>query len=330
MLSRFSLPGLTGKRRFDDLSEKEILALAISSEEEDGRIYAIYAQKLRGDYAASAAIFDGMAQEEDEHRERLIDLYQRRFGNLILPIRREHVSDFYTRKPVWLIENLGLDRMREEAEDMERQARDFYVAAAGRSSDIDTRKLLGELAAAEAKHESKAQNLTATHLGGEARADEDMAAKRQFILTWVQPGLAGLMDGSVSTLAPIFATAFATQNPWTTFLIGLSASVGAGISMGFTEAAHDDGKISGRGAPWKRGLASGVMTMLGGLGHALPYLIPSFWTATAIALVVVFIELWAIVWIQNRFMETPFLRAAFQVVLGGGLVLAAGILIGGA
>ncbi len=330
MLSRFSLPGLTGKRRFDDLSEKEILALAISSEEEDGRIYAIYAQKLRSDYAASAAIFDGMAEEEDEHRRRLIDLYQHRFGDVILPIRREHVSDFYTRKPVWLIENLGLDRMREEAEDMERQARDFYVAAAGRSSDIDTRKLLGELAAAEAKHESKAQDLTATHLGGEARADEDSAAKRQFILTWVQPGLAGLMDGSVSTLAPIFATAFATQNPWTTFLIGLSASVGAGISMGFTEAAHDDGKISGRGAPWKRGLASGVMTMLGGLGHALPYLIPSFWTATAIALIVVFIELWAIVWIQNRFMETPFLRAAFQVVLGGGLVLAAGILIGGA
>jgi rubrerythrin len=213
---------------------------------------------------------------------------------------------------------------------MERQARDFYVAAAGRSSDIDTRKLLGELAAAEAKHETKAQDLTATHLGDEARADEDIAAKRQFILTWVQPGLAGLMDGSVSTLAPIFATAFATQNPWTTFLIGLSASVGAGISMGFTEAAHDDGKISGRGAPWKRGLASGIMTALGGLGHALPYLIPHFWTATSIALVVVFVELWAIVWIQNRFMETPFLRAAFQVVLGGGLVLAAGILIGGA
>ncbi|POR56900.1 iron exporter MbfA [Bosea psychrotolerans] len=330
MLSRFSLPGLTGKRRFDDLSEKEILALAISSEEEDGRIYAIYAQKLRGDYAASAAIFDGMAAEEDEHRRRLIDLYQHRFGDVILPIRREHVSDFYTRKPVWLIENLGLDRMREEAEDMERQARDFYVAAAGRSSDIDTRKLLGELAAAEAKHETRAQDLTATHLDGEARADEDMAAKRQFILTWVQPGLAGLMDGSVSTLAPIFATAFATQNPWTTFLIGLSASVGAGISMGFTEAAHDDGKISGRGAPWKRGLASGIMTALGGLGHALPYLIPHFWTATSIALVVVFVELWAIVWIQNRFMETPFLRAAFQVVLGGGLVLAAGILIGGA
>jgi rubrerythrin len=330
MLSRFSLPGFGGRRRFDDLTEKEILALAISSEEEDGRIYATYAQTLRMAYPASAAVFDGMASEEDGHRQRLLALYQQRFGNVVLPIRREHVADFYTRKPVWLVENLGLDQIRAEAEEMERQARDFYVAAAGRSTDIETRKLLGSLAAAEAAHEARAQGLAAEHLDDGARTDEDLAAKRQFVLTWVQPGLAGLMDGSVSTLAPIFATAFATQDPHTTFLIGLSASVGAGISMGFTEAAHDDGKLSGRGAPWKRGLASGVMTMLGGLGHALPYLIPNFWTATAIALVVVFVELWAIVWIQNRYMETPFLRAAFQVVLGGGLVLAAGILIGGA
>ena len=190
--------------------------------------------------------------------------------------------------------------------------------------------LLGDLAAAEAHHEEAAEDLELKHLPEDQRHAEDKASHRQFILTWVQPGLAGLMDGSVSTLAPIFATAFATQNTWTTFLVGLSASIGAGISMGFTEAAHDDGKLSGRGAPWKRGLASGVMTTLGGLGHALPYLIPSFWTATVIALVVVFVELWAIVWIQNRYMETPFLRATIQVVLGGGLVLAAGILIGGA
>lgn len=330
MLSRFSLPALSGKLRFADLSEKDVLALAIASEEEDGRIYATYAQSLRAAFPASATIFEAMAEEENEHRRRLIEAYRRRFGETIQPLRREHVSDFYTRKPVWLVENLGLDRIRAEAQEMERQARDFYVAAAGRSSDAGTRQLLGELAAAEAKHEGKAQALTETLLDGEVRKNEDAASRKQFILTWVQPGLAGLMDGSVSTLAPIFATAFATQNPWTTFLIGLSASVGAGISMGFTEAAHDDGKLSGRGAPWKRGLASGLMTMLGGLGHALPYLIPHFWTATAIALAVVFIELWAIVWIQNRFMETPFLRAAFQVVLGGGLVLAAGILIGGA
>lgn len=329
MLSRFSLPGFGGKRRFDDLSEREILALAIASEEEDGRIYQTYAQSLRASYPASAAVFDGMAQEEDGHRQRLLELYRKRFGEVVLPIRREHVADFYARKPVWLVENLGLDRIRAEAEDMERQARDFYVAAAGRSTDVETRSLLGTLAAAEAGHQTRAQALTETHLGDDARSQEDLAAKRQFVLTWVQPGLAGLMDGSVSTLAPIFATAFATQDPHTTFLIGLSASVGAGISMGFTEAAHDDGKLSGRGAPWKRGLASGVMTTLGGLGHALPYLIPHFWTATTVALIVVFIELWAIVWIQNRYMETPFLRAAFQIVLGGGLVLAAGILIGG-
>jgi rubrerythrin len=330
MLSRFSLRSFGGKRRFDDLTEKEILALAISSEEEDGRIYATYAQTLRAAYPASAEIFDGMAQEENGHRQRLLALYRRRFGDVVLPVRREHVADFYARKPVWLVENLGLDRIRAEATEMERQARDFYVAAAGRSTDVDTRTLLGTLAAAEAGHETRAHELTAEHLDGETRSGEDLAAKRQFVLTWVQPGLAGLMDGSVSTLAPIFATAFATQDPRTTFLIGLSASVGAGISMGFTEAAHDDGKLSGRGAPWKRGLASGVMTALGGLGHALPYLIPHFWTATTIALMVVFVELWVIVWIQNRYMETPFLRAAFQIVLGGGLVLAAGILIGGA
>jgi rubrerythrin len=329
MLTRFSVFG-GAKRHFSDLSEQEILALAISSEEEDSRIYAAYAAKLRDTYPATAAVFDGMADEEDEHRRWLIKTYQRRFGDFVIPIRREHVSDFYTRRPVWLVENLSIERVRQEAADMERQAREFYVAAAGRSTDAETRKLLGDLAAAEAGHERAADNLEQKHLGHGEREAEDLASRRQFVLTWVQPGLAGLMDGSVSTLAPIFATAFATQNPWTTFLIGLSASVGAGISMGFTEAAHDDGKLSGRGSPWKRGIASGVMTALGGLGHALPYLIPSFWTATTIALIVVFLELWAIVWIQNRYMETPFLRAAFQVVLGGSLVLAAGILIGGA
>lgn len=330
MPPRLSWPGFNGKRRFDDLSGQEILALAISSEEEDSRIYATYAAKLRDSYPASAAVFEGMAAEEDQHRRTLLDHYRRRFGEVVVPIRREHVQDFYSRRPVWLMEHLGLDRIREEAFDMERQAQNFYLRAAGRTTDAETRRLLGDLAAAEGRHEMRAGALTEQHLAREERDGEDRAAQRQFLLTWVQPGLAGLMDGSVSTLAPIFATAFATQDPWTTFLVGLSASVGAGISMGFTEAAHDDGKLSGRGAPWKRGLASGVMTALGGLGHALPYLIPNFWTATLLALAVVFVELWAIVWIQNRYMETPFLRAAFQVVLGGALVLAAGILIGGA
>ena len=322
------LSALSSRRRFSDLTEQEVLALAISSEEDDARIYRSYAERLRADYAASAAIFDAMAEEEDGHRRALIDLHRARFGEVIPLIRREHVAGFYARRPVWLAANLSLDTIRGEAQAMERQAADFYTRAAARTGDAATRKLLGDLAAAEAGHDRTAGALQDSHLGDDARAEEDSTARRQFILTWVQPGLAGLMDGSVSTLAPIFATAFATQDTWTTFLVGLAASVGAGISMGFTEAAHDDGVLSGRGSPWKRGLASGVMTTLGGLGHALPYLIPDFWTATTIAMIVVFVELWAIAWIQNRYMETPFLRAALQVVLGGALVFAAGALIG--
>lgn len=322
------IPGLAYRRRFKDLSEQEILALAISSEEDDARIYRSYAEVLRADYPSSAAIFDGMATEEDGHRRRLIDLHSTRFGEVIPLIRREHVSGFYARRPVWLIENLGLERIRDEAAQMERDAERFYLAAAAQTTDAATRKLLGDLAAAEAGHSEKANALSDQHLGGDAKSEEESAAHRQFILTWVQPGLAGLMDGSVSTLAPIFAVAFATQDTWTTFLVGLAASVGAGISMGFTEAASDDGQISGRGSPFKRGVAAGVMTTIGGLGHAMPYLIPDFWTATIIALIVVFAELWAIAWIQNRYMQTPWLKAIFQVVLGGALVFAAGVIIG--
>ena len=323
------LSALTFRRRFAELSEQEVLALAISSEEDDARIYRSFAERLRPDFPGSAAVFDGMATEEDQHRQRLIDLHRARFGEVIPLIRREHVAGFYARRPIWLSHSLSLDTMRGEAETMEKTAHDFYLRAAARTQDAATRRLLGDLAAAEAGHERHAQRLEQTHLPPDARNAEDRTAHRQFILTWVQPGLAGLMDGSVSTLAPIFATAFATQDTWTTFLVGAAASVGAGISMGFTEAAHDDGVLSGRGSPLKRGLASGVMTAAGGLGHALPYLIPDFWTATAIAMIVVFVELWAIAWIQNRFMETPFLRAALQVVVGGALVFAAGALIGG-
>ena len=321
--------GFAGRRRFSDLSEQEIIALAISSEEDDARIYRTYAEKLRDEFPASAKVFDGMADEELQHHARLVGLHKARFGDVIPLIRREHVSGFYARRPVWLVENLGLERMRDEAARMEHDAHAFYVKAAKESTDADTRLLLTELAAAEASHEHSANRLTEEHLSNDAMDDEDRVAKRKFVLTWVQPGLAGLMDGSVSTLAPIFATAFATGDTWTTFLVGLAASVGAGISMGFTEAASDDGELSGRGSPWKRGFASGIMTTVGGLGHALPYLIPDFWTATITAIVVVFIELWAIAWIQNKFMDTPFLRAAFQVVLGGALVFGAGVLIGG-
>ncbi len=323
------IPGLAARRRFRDLSEQEILALAISSEEDDAQIYRSYGERLRQDFPASAAVFDAMAAEEDTHRRWLIERHRARFGEVIPLIRRDHVAGFYARRPVWLMENLSIERMRSEAEAMEREAAAFYLRAAAQTADAATRKLLGDLAAAESGHERKAGDLSGQHLDDGSRGEEDRAAHRQFLLTWVQPGLAGLMDGSVSTLAPIFATAFATQDPHTTLLVGLAASVGAGISMGFTEAVHDDGVLSGRGAPWKRGLASGVMTALGGLGHALPYLIQDFRTATALAIAVVFVELWAIVWIQNRFMETPFLRATFQVVLGGALVFAAGVLIGG-
>ncbi len=323
------ISALSSRRRFSDLSEQEVLALAISSEEDDARIYRSFGERLRAEFPATAAIFDGMAAEEDQHRQRLIDLHRARFGEVIPLIRREHVAGHYARRPVWLAANLSLDTIRTEAAAMESEAQRFYTRAAQATQDAATRKLLGDLAAAEAGHERKAAELADTHLTDDARAEEDLTARRQFILTWVQPGLAGLMDGSVSTLAPIFATAFATQDTWTTFLVGSAASIGAGISMGFTEAAHDDGVLSGRGSPWKRGLASGVMTTIGGMGHALPYLIPDFWTATTIAILVVFVELWAIAWIQNRFMETPFLRAVLQVVVGGALVFAAGALIGG-
>jgi rubrerythrin len=324
------IPGFAQRRQFRNLSEQEVLALAISSEEDDGRIYRWYAQRLRQQYPQSARVFEEMAAEEDVHRNWLIEEHRRRFGEAIPLIRREHVAGFYHRRPVWLVENLSLERIRDEAARMELEAREFYHHAAQRTSDAGTRQLLNRLAAVEAGHEATWQRLVDTHLPPDTRAAEDAEAHRQFVLTWVQPGLAGLMDGSVSTLAPIFAAAFATGDTWQTFLVGLAASVGAGISMGFTEAASDDGTISGRGSPIKRGVASGVMTAVGGLGHALPYLIPNFWTATIIAMVVVFIELWAIAWVQNRWMETPFWRAALQVVLGGSLVFAAGILIGSA
>ena len=319
-----------GRRPFDSLSEQEILALAISSEEDDGRIYRAYADGLRDQFPASARVFDEMADEEDGHRAALIELHQRRFGERIPLIRREHVKGYFERKPDWLVRPLGIEKVREQAERMEIDANRFYVEAAKRTEDASTRKLLDDLAAAEKSHELLAHRLGEQLVPENVRSAEDATERRQFILTYVQPGLAGLMDGSVSTLAPIFAAAFATHNTWSTFLVGLAASIGAGISMGFTEVASDDGKISGRGSPVKRGITTGLMTAAGGLGHALPYLIPHFWTATAIAGVVVFVELWTIAYVQNRYMETPFWRAAFQIVLGGALVLGAGVLIGNA
>lgn len=327
MLSRFFS---SGRRPFSSLSEKEILALAISAEEDDEQIYLNYAEGLRDDFPDTAKIFEKMAEEESRHRHRLIAMFRKRFGEHIPLIRREHVQGFYDRKPDWLTRPLGIDRTRAEAARMEEQSSQFYRAAAKHSTDAETRQLLGDLAMEEEAHEHVAHALEHKYTPKTIKEAEREHERKQTLLTWIQPGLAGLMDGSVSTLAPIFAAAFATGDTRQTFLVGLSASLGAGISMGFTEAVHDDGKLSGRGSPLKRGFANGIMTAIGGLGHTLPYLIPDFVIATTLATIIVFIELWAIALIQNRYMQTPLFRAAFQVVLGGALVFATGILIGSA
>ncbi len=311
-----------------ELSEREILALAISNEEEDGRILADFAHALRDDYPDTARVFADMAAEEGEHRRTLIDLFARRFGDHIPLVRRQDIRGNPVRKPVWQVRARGVEAVRRYAAEMERDAERFYRAAAGRSTDAATRKLLGDLAEAEAAHEVAADDAERHRLPGEVRQRENDDAGRRFVLQVVQPGLVGLMDGSVSTLAPVFAAAFATHQTWNAFLVGLAASLGAGISMGFAEALADDGKLSGRGTPLLRGLVCGLMTTLGGIGHTVPYLIPSFVTATVVACVVVVFELAAIAWIQWRFMDTPPVSAAAKVMLGGGLVLATGILIG--
>jgi rubrerythrin len=315
-------------KRFADLSEQDILALAITNEEEDSRIYRGFAEGLREGYPASAKVFDAMAEEEIRHRTRLYDLYRAKFGEYLPLIRRQDVKGFVDHKPLWLMRPLGLDEVRKYAQNMEYETARFYRKAAGSARDASIRQLLVELADAEDAHESLAHHLGERLLTKGARAKEDETARRMFVLQYVQPGLAGLMDGSVSTLAPLFAAAFATHHTWETFLVGLAASVGAGISMGFAEALSDDGSLTGRGAPLVRGVVCGCMTALGGLGHTLPYLIPNFWTATVISIAVVAVELAAISYIRNRFMDTPLLAATFQVVLGGMLVFAAGILIG--
>ena len=317
-------------RTFAELTEKEILALAISLEEEHGRIYAEYAYALSDNFPASAKVFKEMADEENVHRRWLIDLFQSKFGDHIPLIRRQDVKGFVKHQPIWLVQPLGLDKVRAQAEAIEYETRRFYEQALTRTTDASVRRLLGDLAAAERDHISLAQQLGKTHLDGDAQAQETEAQRRVFVLQVVQPGLAGLMDGSVSTLAPLFAAAFATHSTWETFLVGMAASVGAGISMGFAEALSDDGSMTGRGRPWIRGTITGLMTTIGGVGHTLPYLISDFWTATTVAIFVVMIELWVIAWIRARYMDTKFLQAAFEVVVGGLIVFAAGVAIGSA
>ncbi|HVU33757.1 MAG TPA: ferritin family protein [Opitutaceae bacterium] len=314
--------------RFGDLNEAQLLALAITAEEEDGHIYRDYAENLRADFPDTAELFTRMAEEESGHRHRLIELYRRKFGDHIPLIRRQDVRGFFVRRPAWLRNTIRPERAREEAALMEIEARQFYEKAAKRTNDAAVRQLLGDLAQEEDRHERVAIEIDAKQRERGALTHEEAAARRLFVLRFVQPGLAGLMDGSVSTLAPLFAAAFATGSTLATFKVGLAASVGAGISMGFAEALSDDGKLSGRGTPWLRGIVSGLMTMLGGLGHTLPYLIRSFHLATSIAIAVVVIELIAISWIRSRYMDTPLLSATYQVVVGGALVFVAGWLIG--
>jgi len=315
-------------RNFDSLSEREILALAISLEEEDERVYADYAEGLRQDFPASASVFDGMRAEESTHRRRLIEIYQQKFGDHIPLIRRQDVRGFVQRMPVWLVRPLGLDTVRNQASAMEVESRRFYEKASARAQDPGVRQLLDDLAQEERSHEDRAGELKQDKLRPNVKQEEDAASRRLFVLQIVQPGLAGLMDGSVSTLAPVFAAAFATHNSRDAFVVGLAASLGAGISMGFAEALSDDGSLTGRGHPWVRGLVCGLMTALGGVGHTLPFLIQDFAVAMVAAVIVVLLELGVITWIRHRFMQTPTLSAALQVGLGGALVFLTGVLIG--
>jgi erythrin-vacuolar iron transport family protein len=311
-------------RSFDSLNEQEILALAISQEEEDARIYDDFADGLKESYPEQAAKFAEMRRDEDTHRHRLLDLYRRRFGEHVPLIRRQDVRGFVSRRPVWLVRPLGLKAVQKAAGVMELETKRFYEAAARRSTDVGLRQLLGDLAEEERHHAQVAERIAHS----QPSEAESARQQRLFLLQVVQPGLAGLMDGSVSTLAPLFAAAFATHNSLDAFRVGLAASFGAGISMGFAEALSDDGSLTGRGHPWARGLVCGLMTAFGGLGHTLPYLIRDVATATWVAVAVVLVELGIIAWVRRRFMDTALSSAVIQVVLGGLLVFLVGILIG--
>ena len=314
-------------KKFKELSAREILALAISLEEEDGRIYADFSDGLRETYPDTAKIFDEMREEESQHRASLIDIYRQRFGEHIPLIRRQDVKGFVQRRPVWLVQPLRINEVRKQVEVMELETRRFYERAIQQVSEAGIRKLLGDLAEVERRHYATAELLQES-ITPVVQKKEEEAQRRLFVLQIVQPGLAGLMDGSVSTLAPVFAAAFATKNTWDAFLVGLAASVGAGISMAFAEALSDDGSLTGRGRPLLRGTVTGVMTAMGGIGHTLPFLIPDFRLAMSAAVAVVAVELGAISYVRHRYMDTPFLSATFQVVLGGVLVFLTGILIG--
>jgi erythrin-vacuolar iron transport family protein len=315
-------------KKFKELTEKEIIAIAIAAEEEDGRIYGEFADALREEYPSTAEMFEDMRKEEVVHRDRLTAMFRKRFGEHIPLIRRENVKGFMERRPVWLIRPLGVKVARKQAEVMELEAQRFYAKAASRTSDVSTRELLNQLADEERKHTRTAGELEEKHLTASAKAQEDESHRKLFLLQVIQPGLAGLMDGSVSTLAPLFAAAFATKHSGAAFLVGLAASIGAGISMAFSEGLSDDGSLTGRGSPWLRGGVTGLMTTAGGIGHTLPFLFSNFRVAMTIAVIVVAVELGVISFVRHKYMDTPFLQATFQVVVGGVLVFLTGWLIG--
>src|ERR1700676_1686321 len=314
-------------KKFSELSERHILALAISLEEEDGRVYADFADGLREPYPETAKIFDELRGEESQHRASLIETYRSRFGDHIPLIRRQDVKGFVQRRPLWLSRPLRIQDVRKQVEVMELETRRFYERAIQQVRHAGVRKLLGDLAEVERRHYATAESLQHTITPAVEQKEED-AQRRLFVLQIVQPGLAGLMDGSVSTLAPVFAAAFATKNSWDAFLVGLAASAGAGISMGFAEALSDDGSLTGRGHPWVRGVICGAMTALGGIGHTLPFLLADFRVALWAAGAVVVAELAVITWVRRRYMDTPWVSAALQVGLGGALVFITGVLIG--
>ena len=317
------------KKKFQDLNDNEILSLAIDSLEEDIQLYDEYSSHFLINYPVTSKMFKQMSILKNKNRKKLVELHKKKFGETLNITNQKEIANYFKRKPEWLVIKNSIEKVRNEIIQMETLSAEFYNSFAKKSQNIEIRNLLIDLALMSREQKDNAKLILLNAQKSRSAKEEVTKDKRQFILTWVQPGLAGLMDGSVSTLAPIFATAFATKDSHTTLLVGLAASIGAGISMGFTEAVHDDGVISGRGSPIKRGFASGIMTTIGGLGHALPYLISDFYVATVIAMFFVLVELWAIAWIQAKYMEIKFTKAVFQVVFGGSLVLAAGILIGG-
>ena len=307
-----------------------MLALAISLEEDDARIYGDFASRLKEKYPSTAEVLEKMRDEERTHAARLMEMHRQRYGDHIAFIEREHVNGFIRRQPLWLAPTLGIKQVRQMVEVMEEESLKFYQSAAKLTTDLAVRKLLDELAAVEQDHENLAAGMQENLESSGAKKSEDEAARRLFVLQVIQPGLAGLMDGSVSTLAPVFAAAYATGASRDAFLVGMAASIGAGISMGFAEALSDDGVISGRGHPWARGIVCGLMTTMGGIGHTMPFLIKDFHLAMIVAVAVVAVELAVISWIRHKYMDTPLLAAAFQVVVGGVLVFITGILIGSA